>query len=70
MALWSNTDAANSKPKYLTNAEKATTLGISPDETANQAASHAGWVLTSTGSGGRAGRVFQEVGSVNVCIIS
>lgn len=60
MALWSNTDTEASKPKYLNNTDKAATLGITPDETANQKATHAGWVLTTTGSGGRAGRVFNE----------
>jgi hypothetical protein len=60
MALWSNVDNEAGKPKNLTAAEKAATLGISPDETANQKATHAGWVLSSTGSGGRSGRVFNE----------
>ena len=32
MALWSNTDAENSKPKNLTTAEKNATLGVSVDE--------------------------------------
>ena len=60
MALWTNVDNAAGKPKNLTAAEKAATLGISADETANQKATHAGWVLSSTGSGGRSGRVFNE----------
>ena len=34
MALWSNTDAANSKPKYLSNAEKAITFGMDTTEIA------------------------------------
>ena len=32
MALWSNTDAEASKPKYLNSADKANTLGVSVDE--------------------------------------
>jgi hypothetical protein len=60
MALWSNVDNEAGKPKYLNTTDKAATLGISPDETANQKATHAGWVLSSTGSGGRSGRVFNE----------
>jgi hypothetical protein len=60
MALWTNVDNEAGKPKNLTAAEKAATLGITPDETANQKATHAGWVLTSNGSGGRSGRVFNE----------
>ena len=60
MALWTNVDNVAGKPKYLNSTDKAATLGITPDETANQKATHAGWVLTSTGSGGRAGRVFNE----------
>jgi hypothetical protein len=60
MALWTNVDNEAGKPKNLTAAEKAATLGINADETSNQKATHAGWVLTSTGSGGRSGRVFNE----------
>lgn len=53
MALWSNTDAEGSKPKYLNTAEKAAVEGISAAEAAvaaNKAkgVSHAGWVTTST----------------------
>lgn len=53
MALWSNTDAAPSKPKYLTTAEKTATAGVSVEEagvTANKAkgVAHAGWVQYST----------------------
>jgi len=53
MALWSNTDAALSKPKYLTTAEKTATAGISVEEagvTANKAkgVQHSGWVTTRT----------------------
>ena len=32
MALWSNTDVANSKPKYLSNADKARTFGMDATE--------------------------------------
>lgn len=60
MALWTNVDNEAGKPKYLNTDDKAATLGITPDETANQKATHAGWVLTKTGSGGRSGRVFNE----------
>jgi hypothetical protein len=53
MALWSNTDAANSKPKYLTAAEKTATAGVSIEEAAvaaNKAkgVAHAGWVRNLT----------------------
>ena len=53
MALWSNTDAALSKPKHLNTAEKAATAGVSVEEAsvaANKAkgVSHAGWVTTRT----------------------
>lgn len=53
MPLWSNTDADASKPKYLTNAEKNLTLGVSVDE-AQEATNIAkglntpGWVQYST----------------------
>lgn len=60
MALWTNVDNEAGKPKYLNDADKAATLGISADETVNTTASHAGWVVTTTGTGGRAGRVFTE----------
>ena len=60
MPLWSNIDEEAGKPKFLSSADKADTLGISADETANQKATHAGWVLSRTGTGGRAGRVFNE----------
>jgi hypothetical protein len=60
MALWTNVDNEAGKPKNLTAAEKAATLGITADETSNQKATHAGWVLSTTGTGGRAGRVFNE----------
>ena len=60
MPLWSNIDEEAGKPKFLSSADKADTLGISADETATQKATHAGWVLSRTGTGGRAGRVFNE----------
>jgi hypothetical protein len=49
MALWSNTDAANSKPKYLSDADKAVTFGVDVAEQAaedsqNVNPQHAGWV--------------------------
>lgn len=60
MALWSNTDAANSKPKNLTTAEKATVAGVSVEEAgvaANKAKGvhHSGWVknMTYTDAQGR-----------------
>lgn len=60
MPLWSNIDEEAGKPKFLSSADKAETLGISADETATQKATHAGWVLSRTGTGGRSGRVFNE----------
>ena len=65
MALWSNTDAENSKPKFLTAAEKALTFGVDVAEQAAETSqgtgpTHAGWVLRTEGTGQRAGRVFQE----------
>lgn len=53
MALWSNVDNANSKPKNLSNAEKALTAGVSLEEAqvaANKAkgVAHAGWVRNVT----------------------
>lgn len=53
MALWSNTDEENSKPKNLSNAEKALTLGVSVIE-ATQSVNIAkgvntpGWVRFTT----------------------
>jgi len=65
MALWSNTDATNSKPKYLSTTDKNNTYGVDTAETAAEAdqgtpVAHAGWVLRTTGTGGRAGRTFSE----------
>jgi hypothetical protein len=53
MSLWSNTDAADSKPKYLSDAEKALTAGVSVEEAgvaANKAkgVQHPGWVRNVT----------------------
>lgn len=53
MSLWSNTDATNSKPKYLSNAEKALCAGVSVEEaqvTANKVkgVAHSGWVTNRT----------------------
>jgi hypothetical protein len=59
MALWTNIDEEAGKPKYLSSADKANTVGVSPFEaTANNLT--AGWNLKTTGTGGRAGRVFYE----------
>jgi hypothetical protein len=49
MALWSNTDAADSKPKYLSSADKAVTFGVNAAEQAAETSQgvgpqHAGWV--------------------------
>lgn len=65
MALWSKTDEAAGKPKFLSTAQKTVTFGVDTAETAAEASqgtpvTHAGWVLRTTGSGGRAGRVFNE----------
>lgn len=53
MALWSNTDAAASKPKYLNEADKAATLGVDVSEaqTADNTAkglNTPGWVKYTT----------------------
>lgn len=61
MALWSNVDEEAGKPKNLTVAEKALTLGVDADEAGQTAGiTHAGWVLKKEGTGGRAGRVSYE----------
>jgi hypothetical protein len=65
MALWTNVDEEAGKPKNLTAAEKALTFGVDTAEVSAERSqgtpvTHAGWVLRTTGSGGRAGRVFQE----------
>ena len=92
MALWSNTDANTSAPKfgqitpaYTTSANGLTMyantatgvfvaganvgiFGVDTNEMANTSATslasrpaHAGWVLRTAGTGGRAGRVRTEV---------
>lgn len=60
MPLWSNTDNEAGKPKYLSASDKAATLGISADEAVNVNGTHAGWVLSKAGTGGREGRTFRE----------
>lgn len=60
MPLWSNVDEEAGKPKYLSAADKAATLGVSADEAVNVNGTHAGWVLSKAGSGGRSGRTFRE----------
>jgi len=88
MALWSNTDANTSVPKFapstvnLENTQDNSNLmygnttadafvtgetigvfGVDTDEqaaSANNAGGHAGWILRTEGSGGRAGRVHVE----------
>lgn len=60
MALWTNVDEEAGKPKYLSSADKANTVGINTQEaTANGLT--AGWNLKTVGTGGRSGRVFHEV---------
>ena len=93
MALWSNTDANTSAPKYVTSYLKVSQssanvnlaygntttsafitnanvgiFGVDTNEMANTSTSskashpaHAGWVLRTAGTGGRAGRVQTEV---------
>lgn len=69
MALWTNVDNEAGKPKYLSDSlrndqtvsDLDSTVGIDKVEKANvPSAQHAGWVLTTEGSGGRAGRTFSE----------
>jgi hypothetical protein len=69
MALWKNTDTADGKPKYLSDSlrndqstsDLDSTVGVDAAEKANvPSAQHAGWVLTTSGSGGRSGRTFSE----------
>ena len=50
MPLWGNSDAVEAKPKHLTDAEKL-----------NVYATEKGWVKKVTGTGGRAGRIQEEV---------
>ena len=93
MALWSNTDANTSAPKYVTSYLKVSQssanvnlaygntttsafitnanvgiFAVDTNEIANTSATnkashpaHAGWVLRTAGTGGRAGRVQTEV---------
>ena len=60
MPLWSNTDNEAGKPKYLSATDKSVTLGVSADEAVNVNGTHAGWVLSKAGSGGRSGRTIRE----------
>lgn len=73
MALWSNTDEAASAPKYTVDVVTGNTgiqafqqtpvgtFGVDAAETSTTpGVTHGGWVLRTEGSGGRAGRVFQE----------
>jgi len=73
MALWSNKDEAVSAPKHtvnVTNGETGVeaygktpvgTFGVDVEETAvDSKVTHAGWVLKTEGTGGRAGRVTYE----------
>ena len=50
MPLWGNSDAVEDKPKHFTDAEKL-----------NVYATEQGWVKKTTGTGGRAGRVQEEI---------
>ena len=50
MPLWGSSDAVEAKPKHFTDAEKL-----------NVFATEQGWVKKTTGTGGRAGRTFEEV---------
>jgi hypothetical protein len=73
MALWGLTDASGSAPKFTTSAENGdkgsddfgvTVFGVDTEESLAQRAIGTpvspGWVSRTTGTGGRAGRVFQE----------
>lgn len=73
MALWSNTDANTSAPKFTVDttsgntgvqAFEATPIGTwGVDTTEAQAKNvngHAGWILRTVGSGGRSGRIQEE----------
>jgi hypothetical protein len=69
MALWTNVDNEAGKPKYLsdnlkndqTTSDLDSTVGIDAAEQTNvPSAQHAGWVQTTEGSGGRAGRTISE----------
>lgn len=61
-------DTADGKPKYVDQSSvegdaSANVYGVSVDEMAGQGGklAHPGWVKRTEGTGGRAGRVFQEV---------
>lgn len=73
MALWNNKDEAASAPQYTVDvvtgntgvqAFEVTTVGTWGVDTnearAKNVNGHAGWVLRTVGSGGRAGRVLEE----------
>jgi hypothetical protein len=73
MPLWKNTDEQASAPKHTVDVVSGNTgiqayqvtpvgtFGVDNAETAvTPAVTHAGWVLRTEGSGGRAGRVFHE----------
>lgn len=73
MPLWKNTDAAASAPQYIVDvitgntgvqAFEATPVGTwgvdTTEARAKNVNGHAGWVLRTVGSGGRAGRVQEE----------
>lgn len=73
MPLWSNVDEAASAPKHTVdtatgntgvqayNVEPVGTWGVDANEAlAKNVNGHAGWVLRTVGSGGRAGRVQEE----------
>lgn len=73
MALWSNTDEANSAPQYTVDVVTGNTgvqafeqtpvgtFGVDELETQQDpSVTHAGWVLRTEGTGDRAGRVFNE----------
>ena len=50
MPLWGSSDAVEAKPKHFTDAEKL-----------NVFATEQGWVKKTTGTGGRAGRIQEEI---------
>lgn len=75
MSLWSNTDANTSAPLYTVdvisgntgfqayNLPTVGTFGVDATEqnvASNPKGGHAGWVLRTAGTGGRAGRVHIE----------
>lgn len=68
MSLWKMEDTADGKPKFIDQSSvegdaSANVYGVSVDEMAGQGGklAHPGWVKRTEGTGGRAGRVFQEV---------